>query len=130
MSAIAGAFQPAVIRDYHAAVTFLADRFSPVPLGQTDGVKVILTCFEPGQFIPVHSPGVDMALVILEGEGTVVAGDQETDVYPGSIVIVPAGQARGVKASTRLVAVHLVSPLPTDADHARVIAGLKQESWR
>jgi len=130
VSATVGAFQPSVIRDYHAAATFLADRFSPVPLGQTERVKVVLTCFEPGQFIPVHSPGIDMTLVVLEGDGTVVAGDQEVEVSPGAIVIVPAGQARGIRATTRLVAVHLVSPPPTEADHAQVQAGLRQGSWR
>jgi quercetin dioxygenase-like cupin family protein len=130
MSTTAETLQPAVIRDYHAAATFLAGRFSPVPLGQTERFKVVLTCFEPGQFIPVHSPGIDMALVVLEGEGTVVAGDQEAEVYPGAIVIVPAGAARGIRAASRLIAVHLVSPPPTDGDHAEVQAKLSQGTWR
>lgn len=130
MSVTTGDHQSSVIRDYRTAATFLAERFSPVALGQTDRVKVVLTCFEPGQFIPVHSPGIDMTLVVLEGEGTAVAGDQEVAVSPGSIVIVPAGQARGIKATTRLVAVHLVSPPPTEADHTQVQAGLRQGSWR
>lgn len=130
MSTTTGALHPSVIRDYHAAAAFRSEGFSPVLLGQTDRVKVVLTCFEPGQFIPVHSPGIDMTLVVLEGEGTVVAGDQEADVGPGAIVIVPAGSARGIKATRRLVAVHLVSPPPTEADHAQVQAGLRQGSWR
>lgn len=102
----------------------------PVELGQTERVKAVLTCFEPDQFIPVHSPGVDMALVILEGEGTLVAGDQETEIGPGAIAIVPAGSARGVRARTRLIAVHLVAPPPTEADHTEVQAKLRQGSWR
>ena len=122
--------QATIVPDYHGAATFQAGRFSPVALGQTERVKVVLTCFEPGQHIPVHSPGVDMTLVVLEGEGTVVAGDQEAEVGPGAIVIVPAGAARGVKARTRLVAVHLVSPPPTEADHAEVQTKLQQGSWR
>ena len=122
--------QPIIVSDYRQFATFQPGRFSPVPLGQTDRVKVVLTCFEPGQYIPVHSPGVDMTLVILEGEGTVVAGDQEAEVGPGAIVIVPAGASRGVRATTRLVAVHLVSPPPTEADHAEVQAKLQQGTWR
>jgi quercetin dioxygenase-like cupin family protein len=59
-----------------------------------------------------------------------VAGDQEAEVGPGAIVLVPAGSARGVKAKTRLVAVHLVSPPPTEADHTEVQAKLRQGSWR
>jgi mannose-6-phosphate isomerase-like protein (cupin superfamily) len=60
----------------------------------------------------------------------VVAGDQEATIGPGAIVLVPAGQTRGVTATTRLVAVHLVSPPPTEEDHAQVQAGLQRETWR
>ncbi len=122
--------QATIVSDYRGAAVFQDGRFSPVALGQTDRVKVVLTCFEPDQFIPVHSPGIDMTLVVLEGEGTVVAGDQEAEVGPGAIVIVPAGSARGVRARTRLVAVHLVSPPPTEADHTEVQAGLRRGDWR
>jgi quercetin dioxygenase-like cupin family protein len=122
--------EPTVLRDYHQAVSFQAGRFSPVPLGGTERFKVVLTCFEPDQFIPVHSPAVDMTLVVLEGEGQMVAGDEEVAIAPGSVIIVPAGVARGVKASTRLVAVHFVAPPPTEADHSAVQAGLQQGAWR
>ena len=121
--------EPTILSDYRAYTRFAAERFSPVPLAQTDGLKVVLTCFEAGQFIPVHAPGVDMVLVILEGVGTVVAGQTECSVSPGSIVVVPAGESRGVKASTRLVAVHVVSPPPAESDHAAVQEGLKRGTW-
>jgi quercetin dioxygenase-like cupin family protein len=88
---------------------------------------VVLTCFETGQFIPVHAPAVDMVLVILEGDGVVIAGDAESSVGPEAIVMVPAGQARGVKARRRLVAVHVVSPPPAEA---AVLAGLQRGTWR
>jgi quercetin dioxygenase-like cupin family protein len=122
--------QPTIVHHYRDAARFQAGRFTPVELGQTERVKAVLTCFEPDQFIPVHSPGVDMALVVLEGEGTIVAGDQETEIGPGTIAIVPAGSARGVKARTRLIAVHLVAPPPTETDHTDVQAKLRQGSWR
>ena len=78
----------------------------------------------------MHSPGVDMALVILEGDGVVAAGQMESSVGPGAIVVVPAGESRGVKASTRLVAVHVVSPPPVEVDHSVVQAGLQRGTWR
>lgn len=108
--------QPTIVQHFRDAARFQPDRFTPVELGQTERVKAVLTCFEPGQFIPVHSPGVDMTLVVLEGEGT--------------IVMVSAGSARGVRARSRLVAVHLVSPPPTEVDHAEVQAKLRHGSWR
>ena len=59
------------ITSYKDAVAFKAERFNPIVLAENQRVKVILVCLEPGQFIPVHSPGVDMALIVLEGEGLV-----------------------------------------------------------
>src|SRR6266542_2731852 len=122
--------EPTILSDYGAYTRFEAERFSPVALAQTARLKVVLTCFEAGQFIPVHAPGVDMVLVVLEGVGTVVAGQAESSVGSGSIVVVPAGESRGVKASTRLVAVHVVSPPPAESDHAAVQEGLKRGTWQ
>ncbi len=119
-----------ILPDYRQAARFGAERFSPVSIAETDKVKVVLTCFEAGQFIPVHAPGVDMALVVLEGEASVVAGETESSVKPGAIVVVPAGEQRGVKASTRMVAVHVVAPPPGESDHTAVQAGLQRGAWR
>ena len=122
--------EPTILSDYRRVATFQPRRFSPVPIGGTERFKAVLTCFEPGQFIPVHRPPIDMTLVILEGEGQMVAGEQEVPLAPGTIVIVPAGEARGVKASTRLVAIHLVTPPPGEGHHAEVQAGLERGEWR
>jgi quercetin dioxygenase-like cupin family protein len=93
-------------------------------------MKALLTCLEPGQFIPVHRPGVDMLLIVLEGDGQLIAGDHHETAGPGTIAFVPAGEARGVKAATRLVALHVVSPPPTEKDHVEVMARLKQGEWQ
>jgi hypothetical protein len=44
-------------------------------------MKAVLTCLEPGQFIPVHSAGVDLALLVLEGDGQIVAGDVQEAIW-------------------------------------------------
>ncbi len=93
-------------------------------------MKAVLTCLEPGQFIPVHRAAVDMMLLALEGEGWLVAGEREEAAQPGTIVFVPAGEVRTLKARTRLVALHVASPAPADADHAEVAARLKEGEWR
>ena len=111
-------------------VAFAKDRFNPVALAGNERVKVLLVCLEPGQFIPVHQPGVDLTFVILEGEGRLVAGAQEEHVSAGAIAFIPAGEARGLKAETRLVALHVVTPPPTEADHAGVTEKLKQGVWK
>jgi quercetin dioxygenase-like cupin family protein len=115
---------------YHDVMKFRPERFNPVALSGNERVKVILACFEPGQFIPVHRPGVDLTLVILEGEGVLVAGDREEKVGPGAMSFIPSGEERGIKAETRMVALHVVSPPPTDADHGEVMSKLRQGVWR
>jgi len=121
----------AVFRNsYRDSITFRPDKFNPVLLAAGAHMKAVLTCLEPGQFIPVHRPGVDMLLIVLEGEGQLIGGDQQDAAGPGTVVFVPAGEARGVKATSRLVALHVVSPPPTEKDHAEVMARLKQGEWQ
>lgn len=114
---------------YQDAMNFRPERFNPIPLAGNSRVKVILACFEPGQFIPVHQPGVDLTLVILQGEGMLIAGEREERIGVGAIAFIPAGEARGLKAESRIVALHVVSPPPTDADHVEVMSKLQQGIW-
>ena len=68
----------AVLGSYLDAIAFRPERFNPVLVAAGAHMKAVLTCLEPGQFIPVHRPGVDMVLIVLEGGGRVVAdGVQE-----------------------------------------------------
>lgn len=120
----------ATVQSAPRAASFRPERFNPVTVAENERARMLVVCFEPGQFIPVHRPKVDLALVVLEGDGTLVAGDEETPVAPGSVAFVPAGEARGLRAATRLVAVTVVTPPPTDADHAQVVAGLQRGEFR
>jgi quercetin dioxygenase-like cupin family protein len=119
-----------MVTTYQQAVAFQPDKFNPVVLAENERVKIILACFEPGQFIPVHQPGVDLTLIVMEGEGTLVTGDREQRISPGTIAFVPAGETRGIQATSRLALMHVVSPPPTHADHVQVVAGLKRGAWK
>ncbi len=121
---------PVVNTHVRAAAGFRPERFTPVVIAETERVKVILACFEPGQFIPVHRPGVDLVGVVLEGEGDLIAGGEESRITAGSVFVVPAGEARGIRATSRLVVLHTVSPPPGPADHDQVRAGLERGTWR
>jgi hypothetical protein len=46
------------------------------------------------------------------------------------VIFVPAGEARGLRAETRLVALHVVGPPPTEKDHFEVMAKLKDGKWQ
>jgi len=117
------------LTSYEQAVKFRPEQFNPVVIAENERVKVILASFEPGQFIPVHRPGVDLTLIILEGKGRLVVGEQEKEVGSGAIVFVPAGEARGLKAETQMVVLHVVTPPPTEADHVEVRRKLQNGLW-
>lgn len=115
---------------YEQAAAFRPEKFNPVVIAENERVKVIEACFEPGQFIPVHSPGVDLTLVVLEGTGALISDGQERRIGPGALAFIPAGTSRGIKAETRLVLLHVVTPPPNDADHVQVADGLKRGEWK
>lgn len=108
---------------------YTSGKFNPIPLFEERNCKVILAFFQKGQFIPVHSPAVDLILYIVEGEGEVVAGDKVKELKAGDIVIVPRKQKRGVMARSDMTALHVVTPAPSEEDHREVIAGLRRGSW-
>ena len=102
-------------------------RFTAVALAEGSHVRALLVCFEPGQHIPVHAPAVDLAVVVLEGSGTLECGGEVVALAAGSMAFVPAGESRGIRATDRMVTFQVVGPLPTLADHVAVEAGLANE---
>jgi quercetin dioxygenase-like cupin family protein len=102
------------------------DRFAPNPVYQSDGMKVVLAYFKKGQFIPVHSPGVELVLYIIEGEAEVVTGDERVQARKDDLLVFPKGVKRGVKALTELTILHVVSPPPSADDHNEVHAKLAE----
>lgn len=120
----------AMITHYQNLVTFQRERFNPVVFAGNERVKMLVVSLEAGQFIPVHSPPVDLTLAVLEGEGILVAGDREERISPGTLAFVPAGEARGVRAEKPLVLLHTVTPPPTEADHAEVMAKMQRGAWK
>ena len=101
-------------------------RFAPNVVYQSAGIKVVLAYFKTGQFIPVHTPSVDLVLFILEGEAEVVAGDERLTARKEDLIIVPKGLKRGVRALTELTILHVVQPPPLEEDHQQVHAKLAE----
>lgn len=118
-----------VFTSFEKEKTFDESAFSPVPVYTSKDYKVILAYFKSGQFIPIHSPGVDLVLLVHSGRGEMVAGEEKFGVKPGDVVIVPRGSKRGIKATTDMEVLHLVSPPPTDKDHEEVARKLSAASF-
>lgn len=107
------------------------DQFSAVEVFQSDRMKVVCGYFEPSQYIPVHAPASDVAVHVQSGTGVVRDGDDEHRVEPGDVVVVEADADRGVKADddSRLEALLVTAPPPTDAEHDPVRRGLKEDEF-
>ena len=97
--------------------SFDENKFAPKTVYQSDGMKVVLAYFKQGQFIPVHSPQVDVVLCILEGTAEIVAGDEKVIAKRDDLIIVPKGIKRGVRALSELTVLHVVQPPPGEEDH-------------
>lgn len=106
------------------------ERFTAREVSRTEHSKTVCGYFEPGQFIPVHAPDSDVTVVVQSGGGIVRDGDDEHEVSRGSVVTVPAGRDRGVRADGgRLDAVLVTAPPPTDAEHDPVRRGLRNDEF-
>jgi len=101
-------------------------KFVPKAVYQSKGMKVVLAYFKEGQFIPVHSPAVELVLCIIDGKAEVVAGEERVAAGKNDIIIIPKGEKRGVKALSELTVLHVVQPPPSDIDHKEVHARLAQ----
>jgi nitrite reductase (NO-forming) len=113
-----------VATDFDAERAYDDEQFSAQSAFRSDRTKVVLGYFEPGQFIPVHAPDSDVAITVRRGTGVIRDGDDEHAVGPGDVVVVPAGEDRGVKAGDeRLEATLVTAPPPTDAEHEPVRQG-------
>ena len=100
--------------------SFGEQNFAPNVVYQTGQIKVVLAYFKKGQFIPVHTPSVDLVLHILEGDAEVVAGDKRLNAVKDDLIIIPKGAKRGIKALTELTILHVVQPPPSAEDHNEV----------
>jgi len=117
--------------NFDAEREYSDDRFTARGLFKSDRMKVVCGYFEPGQFIPVHAPGSDVAVHVQSGSGLVREGETDHDVSPGDVVVVPADEKRGVKAADdeRLEALLVTAPPPTDAEHDPVREGLRRAEF-
>jgi quercetin dioxygenase-like cupin family protein len=123
-----------VATDFDAEREYDAERFSARSVFRSDRMKAVLGYFEPGQFIPVYAPDSDVAITIRCGTGPVRDGERDRSVEPGEVVVVPAGEDRGVKADyesevdgdARLEATLVTAPPPPDGEHDPVREGLKK----
>ena len=106
--------------------SFGENNFAPNVVYQSTDIKVVLAYFKKDQFIPIHTPRVDLILYILEGEAEVAAGEERLSAKKDDLIVIPKGAKRGIKALTDLSILHVVQPPPSEKDHNEVHAKLAQ----
>lgn len=120
-----------VTTDFDSERAYDDERLSARTVFESERTKAVLGYFEPGQFIPVHAPASDLTITVRTGTGTVRVGDEEHAVEPGSVVVVPAGTERGIRADSdsRLEASLVTAPPPSDEEHELVREGLRRDEF-
>lgn len=120
-----------LIKSIREAAKFGKDRFEPVTLARTASSDTKVVGLEAGQAIPVHHPNSDLTMVVIEGEATLVSGDDElAHAGPGAVLHAKAGEARGIRADRRTVVLVVASPPPTPEDHRELAEHFAKGTWR
>ena len=64
----------------------------------TESTAVVYFEVEPGESLGRHTDSAEEILLVLEGEGVAFVGDEQVEVGPGSLAVVPALAPHGVRA--------------------------------
>ncbi|MGH8279425.1 MAG: cupin domain-containing protein [Gammaproteobacteria bacterium] len=120
-----------LIKSIREKAKFGTPHFEAVTLDRTDKSDMKVVAFEPGQAIPVHHPNSDLTMVIIEGEATLVSGNEElAHAGPGAVLHSRAGEARGIHADKRTIVLVVASPPPTPEDHREIKEHFAKGTWR
>src|SRR5699024_2584773 len=110
---------------------FSDERFNPITLARTPHSDTKIVALKAGQAIPVHHPNSDLTMIVIEGDVTLVAGDDELPhAGPGAMLHAAAGEARGIHANTPTIVAVVASPPPTPEDHKELAEHFAKGTWR
>lgn len=91
-----------VVTNWQENLAFGEERPIPQNIIEDDTTRVVLGALKPGQMIPMH-PEEKAVYQFVEGQGVMTVNGEELEVKQGTVIMVPAGAVRGLKADTRLV---------------------------
>lgn len=88
--------------NWSSYLSFHDDGPAPQTIFEDSTTRVILGALKAGQMIPLH-PEEKAVYQFVEGQGVMTINGKDVPVTQGSVVIVPAGANRGMKAETQLI---------------------------
>jgi quercetin dioxygenase-like cupin family protein len=82
-----------------------ATHAGPIWSLNSEQLNINLLRFGTGEGIPPHANNeVDVLLVIVEGEGMLMFGDEEHQVHAGAAVLIPRGTRRAIRCTSGTLA--------------------------
>ena len=66
------------------------------------GLRVVLFHFAPGHELAAHSAPVAISIQIVAGTGELLRGGEWTPVAAGSLLVLPAAEEHGVRATSAM----------------------------
>lgn len=104
-----------IVKKIASRATFFPDKMGKTDLLRGDLIFAGLNCFEPGQEHALHThAGQDKLYYVVEGEGIVLVGDDETAISAGDLVLAKADEPHSLRnpSSERLVVMAIMAPPP------------------
>lgn len=104
-----------IIHNTTGKAQFRADKMGKSDLVSTEQFFAGLNAFESGQEHQLHThAGQDKLYIVLEGQGEVTVGSEQSRVHPGDVAVARAGEEHSLKnpGPERLVVMVVMSPAP------------------
>ena len=77
------------------------------------GLEVIHLTLKPGEVVPKHINDFDVAIYVLEGNGKIETGSDASEVKPGMLIEIDAGEERGManigKADFKVLVIKIIA---------------------
>lgn len=86
--------------DYKDKVNFEPEEANGIILARTGHSRTTLWCLLPGQRIGTHVHSGDHTWVVLEGQGNFIGEGEPQPLFPGQVLVIPAGTTHGVENSS------------------------------
>jgi mannose-6-phosphate isomerase-like protein (cupin superfamily) len=105
-----------VIPNAASQAVFRNDKMGKATLATANHLFAGLNAFEPGQEHKLHThAGQDKFYFVLEGEGEVIVGQQESRIGPGDFVLARSGEEHALRnpGPSRLIVLVAMAPPPS-----------------
>lgn len=91
---------------------FLESRPASRLLHDSEAMRVVTFCLLPGQLIESHVSPREVLMLVVEGRGSFLVGEEEKEARAGAMVVCAPLVPHGIKAVEKMVVVAVIAPRP------------------